>query len=302
MKRILRAAPVLILILFLAGCVKHRWLVVEPGEYTRVRGTDEASRAVAGHIRSLSVDREATTATITLHDGSTIPLTLAPRERSAWPEGCPTNIVIHHMEVLDVEESNLSIASRTFQEPVLVRNCPSVPREIILREEGPVGGTGSACPDSCLVFNQVGSFAGDIPPSSLPHSGKGYELYSWQEPEGGSWHYTLVTGTDRQKTAEELTAQEDKLTENGWVKLTVTGTEALLELLGRLPAGEQVFWHGALAAPTGVEAVFRLPGETDVTLVEARCRTLGLELIVIADELEAILALPETIAAGDAVS
>lgn len=442
MKRLLGAAPALILALLLAGCVRHRWLEVEPGEYTQIRGADEASRAAARHIRSLSVDRDAETATIVLDDGSTILLNLAPRERPEWPEGCPTNTLMHHMEVLDVEESSLSIGSITFQEPILVRNCPREPQELVLREEGPIAGAGSAYADSSLVFGRTGSstaeaatlgqwqgagytflrgmegsslmfwyedpaaarcqthttsedwlyqatcsaetasgqriewevtntdtqhagvtiggqpydlnqgrlflitirdgaisvlqfdrdlsavepeeesiiaFAesvpeilqllrpasdsGDRPPSSLPHSEKGYELYSWEEQEGDLWHYTLVTGTNRQKTAEELTAGEDMLTEDGWVKLSVTGTEALLQLLARLPAGEQIFWHGAVAAPAGAEpGQFRLPEETVVDTVDARCHELGLELSVVADELEAILALPETVLTGEPVT
>jgi len=35
----------------------------------------------------------------------------------------------------------------------------------------------------------------------LPSSMKGYELYSWQEE--GQWHFTLVTGTNRNKTLSE---------------------------------------------------------------------------------------------------
>ena len=303
MKRVMRAGPVFIFVLLLAGCVRHRWLEVEPGEYTQILGTDEASRAAARHIQSLSVDRDAETAAITLDDGSKIRLTLAARERPEWHEGCPTNLLVHHMEVLDVEESTLSVGSMTFHEPILVRNCPRDPQELVLREVGSIDGAGTAHADSGLVFRQGGSSAAGDSPPSLPHSEKGYELYSWKEQEGDVWHYTLVTGTNRQKTAEELTAEEDVLTEHGWTKLTVAGIEALLQLLGRLPAGDQIFWHGALAAPAGAESgQFRLPEKSVVDTVKARCQELGLELIVVADELEAILALPESVAPGEPVT
>ena len=36
----------------------------------------------------------------------------------------------------------------------------------------------------------------------IPHSMKGYELYSW--PEDSQWHFTLITGTNRDKTLEEV--------------------------------------------------------------------------------------------------
>ena len=41
----------------------------------------------------------------------------------------------------------------------------------------------------------------------LPHSVKGYELYSWEE--NGQWHYTFITGTNRVKTMKEITSGED---------------------------------------------------------------------------------------------
>lgn len=293
-----RPALVLLLALLLAGCARQRWLKVESGEYTRVLGTDEASRAAARHIRSLRVDHEAATATITLDDGSQILLALVARARSEWPAGCPTNFVNYQLEVLDVEASNLTIASMTFQEPVLVRNCPGDPREIVLREDGPTGGSGSAQRDSSLVFGQV-SFS---TAPSLPHSEKGYELYSWREGEGAGWNYTLMTGTNRLKSSEEIIGGEDTVTEDGWVKLTETDVDDLLELLGRLPDGEQIFWHGASSSSGDADAgQFRLPDEEVVAVVQERCGALGLELAVVAGGLQAVLAIGETVVAGEPV-
>jgi len=77
---------------------------------------------------------------------------------------------------------------------------------------------------------------------ALPHSMKGYELYSWQEE--GLWRFTLITGTNRIKTLEEITSGEDEISADGWVKIRVEGAEALQDVLGRLPAGEEVFWNG----------------------------------------------------------
>jgi hypothetical protein len=134
-------------------------------------------------------------------------------------------------------------------------------------------------------------------PDPLSHSTKGYELYS-QQARDGTWRHTLITG------AEELTAEEDTLTEDGWVKLTVDGVEALLDLLGRLPAGEQIFWHGGAAqVPAATETgQFRLPGEAVLSAVEGRCRDLDLQLIVFVDKLEAVLAMPKTSPTGEPVT
>ena len=55
------------------------------------------------------------------------------------------------------------------------------------------------------------------PSGTLPHSMKGYELYSWQV--GDDWHFTLITGTNRLKTLEEITLGEDVVTPDGWESL-----------------------------------------------------------------------------------
>jgi len=78
-------------------------------------------------------------------------------------------------------------------------------------------------------------------PSTLPDSVKGYELYSWQT--GEDWVYTLIAGTNRSKSFAEITSKGNLL-EDGFIKITVTQLEDLKTLLGRLPAGTEVFWSG----------------------------------------------------------
>jgi hypothetical protein len=74
----------------------------------------------------------------------------------------------------------------------------------------------------------------------LPHSFKGYELYSWQE--GTEWHFTLITGTNRTKTLEEIISGESTVTDDGWVRIHAVGEEGIKAVLSRLPKGEDVFW------------------------------------------------------------
>ena len=125
MKRIaLGGVLTLLFVALLAGCIGQPRLEVVSGDYTQVRGTDDASNTAARTIQNLHIDRAAATAILTLNDDSTIPLTLQARHRSAWPEGCPTNIYSHYMEVLDIEEAQLTIASMRMQDPVLVRDRP----------------------------------------------------------------------------------------------------------------------------------------------------------------------------------
>jgi len=72
----------------------------------------------------------------------------------------------------------------------------------------------------------------------VPHSMKGYELYSW--PEGNKWYFSVLIGTNRTKTYAEVisnTPSEMHLT-------TVTGIETLKLVLDRFPENEYITWIG----------------------------------------------------------
>lgn len=74
----------------------------------------------------------------------------------------------------------------------------------------------------------------------LPDSMKGYELYSWQQKN--EWHYTLITGTNRNKTVAEVTQSEDTINDDEWVNIHVIGTECLKTVLGRMPRTAYTLW------------------------------------------------------------
>ena len=116
--------------------------------------------------------------------------------------------------------------------------------------------------------------------SPLPHSGKGYELYSWPAEQGDEWRFTLITGTNRLKTYEEIVSAEDIVGGGGWVKVSVSGTEALKALLRQLPRGEVVTWIGEdwleqVGVPAGS---IQLPAKDMIDEIEGYCRQLGLKL------------------------
>ena len=93
---------------------------------------------------------------------------------------------------------------------------------------------------------------------SLPRSMKGYELYSWLE--NGQWHFTLISGTNRNKTLEEITSKEDLVSEAGWVKASIVGADALKIALSKLPPDESVFWMDTLRDPSALtEVKIQLP-------------------------------------------
>lgn len=82
----------------------------------------------------------------------------------------------------------------------------------------------------------------DIPAiSEIYHSMKGYELYSWED--NSVWNYTLITGTNRTKTFEEISSNEN-IVEGGWVKISTNDNDKLKQLIEKLPEDELVFWMG----------------------------------------------------------
>lgn len=94
----------------------------------------------------------------------------------------------------------------------------------------------------------------------LERSMKGYELYSWQDDE--QWYFSLVIGTNRMKTFEEVTAKD----------VRIKGLDALVEELERLPEGEPLFWTAGLV--TGTE----LPPADMIEIVEQACQDGNIQL------------------------
>ncbi len=115
-------------------------------------------------------------------------------------------------------------------------------------------------------------------PTQLPPSMKGYELYSWQV--GEEWNFTLVTGTNRTKTFDEIIASENSVDPQGYVKLTVSGVENLKKLLALLPAGEQIVWGGMDLGGQVPEGTVYLTFPPSEMLAEMKtyCSGLGLTL------------------------
>ncbi len=114
----------------------------------------------------------------------------------------------------------------------------------------------------------------------LPRSMKGYELYSWQEDD--LWYFTLITGTNRNKTLEEITSKENQLTGDGWVKVTVQGAEALKAVLGQVPPHEHILWleASALGQAPSAGVLFTLPPREVVAGLQEFGQSLDLDLQV----------------------
>jgi hypothetical protein len=117
--------------------------------------------------------------------------------------------------------------------------------------------------------------------SKLPHSMKGYELYSWEEDS--QWHFTLITGTNRNKTLEEITSREDYISESGWVKVHVASVEAIIDVLSRLPQNESVFWHDGmqLVKTTETNTNIQVPPERITNTIREHAERCGLGFAVL---------------------
>jgi hypothetical protein len=113
---------------------------------------------------------------------------------------------------------------------------------------------------------------------TLPSSFKGYELYSWEE--NSQWHFTLITGTNRTKTMEEITSKEDFISETGWVKIHVVGADAIKDVLSRLPKNESVFWYDELHIGQTPGIDLQLPPKQITGAIEEYAKQCGLDFAV----------------------
>jgi hypothetical protein len=132
--------------------------------------------------------------------------------------------------------------------------------------------------DSLKQAGKLSSLPPAVNVDSLPRSMKGYELYSWQAD--GQWHYTLITGTNRNKTTEEIISIVNTVKGDELIHLHVVGTEALKTILSKIPQGEYVSWQGGagIAATPPVNIKFSLPDKTTIDAIKAWAGQCGLDL------------------------
>ena len=90
---------------------------------------------------------------------------------------------------------------------------------------------------------------------------KGYELYSWQEES--QWYFSVLIGTNREKTLEEIQAPDARL----------KGIEELQPLLESIPAGEYITWWSRES--------LAFPPEEMLKQVQEICKKQDLELGIV---------------------
>lgn len=102
---------------------------------------------------------------------------------------------------------------------------------------------------------------------SFTHSMKGWELYSW--PNKSDWNYSILMGTNRAKTYEEVISN----------KITVVGKDSLKILLDKFPSKEEIFWIGKRSGD-GWENL-SLPDDNTLNEIKNYCTQKELELNVV---------------------
>jgi len=92
----------------------------------------------------------------------------------------------------------------------------------------------------------------------LGESMKGYELYSWQD--GGEWKFSLLVGTNREKTLDEIKSAD----------VVLSGMDALTAKLKQIPAGQYITWSS--------RETLSFPPDDILKQVEQICKDEGLIL------------------------
>lgn len=95
----------------------------------------------------------------------------------------------------------------------------------------PVSGNDSR-PEDLFITLLIQKNNSKLDTISFTPSMKGWELYSW--PDGSVWNYSILIGTNRSKTYQEVITN----------KISVLGKDSLKILLDKFPAKEQIFWMG----------------------------------------------------------
>lgn len=87
-------------------------------------------------------------------------------------------------------------------------------------------------PEALVVTLLIKENNGKLDTITFAHSMKGWELYSWAK--GNDWKYSILMGTNREKTYDEVITN----------KVAVTGKDSLKMLLDKFPSKEEIFWMG----------------------------------------------------------
>jgi hypothetical protein len=102
--------------------------------------------------------------------------------------------------------------------------------------------------------------ASQVTATSLEESMKGYELYSWQD--GSQWKFSLLVGTNREKTLDEIKSTD----------MVLHSVAALKSQLEKIPPGQYIIWSS--------KETLSFPSDDIIKQVEQTCKDEGLILSI----------------------
>jgi hypothetical protein len=92
----------------------------------------------------------------------------------------------------------------------------------------------------------------------------------------------LITGTNRNKTLEEIISNEDFISEAGWVQIQVVGVDAIKAVLSKLHEGEEILWLAGLREQTPQGGVnITLPTGPIIDTIKEYAEGCGLDFMVL---------------------
>lgn len=103
---------------------------------------------------------------------------------------------------------------------------------------------------------------------------KGYQLFTWKEK--GRWHFSLLSGTNRERSYTEITTGP----------AVAVGMGEFEGALKRLPRGSEVLWQSdappGIKRPSSSEMIsFKHPSRKRIERIRSQCDKLGIKLTLI---------------------
>lgn len=181
---------------------------------------------------------------------------------------CPQGVqCIWEGEVIIKGEWTHNKDKSTFEVHSVIRDQNKQPEGFIIEIKDvkpyPKYGTDSN-PEDMVITLLINEDNGEIP--SFAHLMKGWELYNWAE--GNDWKFSILPGTNRLKTYQEVITN----------KTTAVGIDALKLLLDKFPKNEYITWIGKLQDDGGT---LSLPDQAAIDEIKNYARQKELELNVV---------------------
>ena len=109
-----------------------------------------------------------------------------------------------------------------------------------------------------ILFLSACGASSESTATPFPESMKGYELYSWQD--GNQWRFSILIGTNREKTLEEIKSAD----------VLLSSVDELKSTLEQIPAGQYITWS--------TRETLSFPPEDILHQIERTCNDEGLIL------------------------